>query len=507
MASIDIVATETTEVDQAQRIAENYARFRAIIDGYQEDPRPSLDDVESVARTLGRAVQPGGGQNIYQADLGLLPAIQEGQTFRLRLSPGVLRLRTTDMNRAEKAIERETARELVAAEYAKLRAATLWKLEVERFCREWEAELGRPLTEEDRERVNAGAFTMETPCWKCPVLRRLLGDVAPRREIMEWSRKSREELARTVASLDYSGWDQADGALAMMTLTLPGDWLALAPDGKTWKGFFRKLAGRWRKSVKTVWRGLWKLEFQERGAPHIHMLIRVPVLVHGRRFEDWLSEAWADICGASKEVDGLDEWGEPTSEYLRHLHAGTAIDFSGKDFSDPRRISMYFLGHSAKTTDGKEYQHKVPKEWQRPGKGPGRFWGYCGLKKAEVEVELTKADFDRFRRELRKMKRARDWVTAVKRENGAALREKRSPKSAWAVEAPRQVKRLGGGRMAWRTYNRKRRLEAEAAGEPFVYQKRPAVGALGNDGRPTGGWVLLNDALGAGMKLADWWRA
>jgi hypothetical protein len=193
--------------------------------------------------------------------------------------------------------------------------------------------------------------------------------------------------------------------------------------------------------------------------------MRVPALVRGQTFEAWLARAWADTCKASKTVDRPDGG----SEYSRHLAAGTGVDFSGKDFSDPRRISMYFLGHSAKTTDGKEYQHIVPELWQAPGKGPGRFWGFCGLERAAVEIDLTQKDFDRLRRELRKLARARAWETAVKRAAGRSKREAQPMPAVHTIRAP-----------------------------------KPRRSSLGGNGGQNGGWVLLNDALSVVRDLAGW---
>ena len=62
----------------------------------------------------------------------------------------------------------------------------------------------------------------------------------------------------------------------MVTLTCPGDWESVAPDGASVK---RHMVV-WRKRFQREWgepaRYIWKLEFQRRGAPHIHLWMAPP---------------------------------------------------------------------------------------------------------------------------------------------------------------------------------------------------------------------------------------
>ena len=139
----------------------------------------------------------------------------------------------------------------------------------------------------------------------------------PGRAITEWSRKSRAAMCRTFAELDYTPLLECGRIPAMVTLTYPGDWEAVAPDGASVK---RHMV-LWRKRFQREWdepaRYIWKLEFQRRGAPHIHLWMAPPHAVgrSGRKFRDWLSQEWADIVA------------HPDPEQrARHLLAGTAID-------------------------------------------------------------------------------------------------------------------------------------------------------------------------------------
>ena len=57
---------------------------------------------------------------------------------------------------------------------------------------------------------------------------------------------------------------------------------------------------------------LWKLEFQRRGAPHLHLFTVVPDgrTEDGKHFREWLSAAWAAVVGH-----------QDPEEYRKH-HAG-----------------------------------------------------------------------------------------------------------------------------------------------------------------------------------------
>ncbi len=278
----------------------------------------------------------------------------------------------------------------------------------------------------------------------------------PGRRITEWSRRSRARMAERIAELDYSGWADDGGVLGMVTFTLAGPWEQVAPCGRTFKQLIDRMRKRYieakdENGKRLVWRGLWKLEFQERGAPHLHTLMRIPAMVNGERYENWLAQTWADVV-----LDSIDD-PEFRAEYLaaghyrRHLGHGTDVAFSGVKFSDPRRTAIYFSKHSAKTVDNKEYQHIVPELWREDGKGPGRFWGYWALDRATAEVEVDWAAFVAARRVLRHVARARRAVTEMNR-----LRAAGDAAGVWSMRRP---------------------------------------GRRGGFGASGGGWVLVNDGL------------
>lgn len=371
-----MIVAHTTDVDQARaERVEDYLRVRDALT-FDTVPLPGRADVETAAVRVAAAAGYQLSQDVLQlvaghAELG----IAEGRSFSVVLGPGGVTLSTTDRNRASRTDERS-------------RRASKTRADVLALYVDESGELEEP-------------------------------EGLPSREVWEWSSKSRARMFQTIPQLDMSEWlvdgDDSGASTAMVTLTYPGDWQAVAPDGRTVKRHLGAFRRRWERAIGP-WVCLWKFEFQERGAPHVHYLLRVPVLVAGVPFNDWLSTSWAHIVASDNSRCHLCEGigveclcSSPDTEFRRHLAAGTAVDFDQRKMSDPRRIATYFLGHSAKHVDGKEYQHVVPELWRAPGAGPGRFWGYAGLDLVRVPVDLDQGDYYALRRVLRHVARARAW--------------------------------------------------------------------------------------------------
>ena len=277
--------------------------------------------------------------------------------------------------------------------------------------------------------------------------------------ITEWSRKSRSSMCRTFAELDYSPLVESGRVPAMVTLTYPGDWEVVAPDGASVKRHMVLWRKRFQREYGEPASYIWKLEFQRRGAPHIHLWMAPPISPgrSGRAFAQWLSETWAQV------VDHPD-----AEQKARHRLAGTAIDVrNGLKACDPKRLAIYFTKHSSPNLDGdKEYQHIVPELWRGPGRGPGRFWGVYGLKKALTAVEVPQDAYIAARRIVRRWSRSQ----AVYGDSGS-----RFPTSVVPRTATRLVTRIirGTGVVAHRRVRRRR--------------------TLCNQGGLAGGYALVND--------------
>ena len=215
-------------------------------------------------------------------------------------------------------------------------------------------------------------------------------DEGPKRgRVRGWSDKSRNRMAVTLESLDYEPMFQSGRNAAMVTLTLPGDgWEQLVPDIPTFKAMVASFRHAYRYAWGDQLRGAWKMEFQHRGAPHLHILMVPPAglsrgrgSLKGRRFEVWLRLRWAQIVGAAE--------GSPARR--DHELAGTHVsEAEVARYSDPRRIGSYFAKHG--TFSAKDYQNEMPEHWRQAIEagetGGGNFWGYWGLDKAIVTVEL-----------------------------------------------------------------------------------------------------------------------
>lgn len=253
----------------------------------------------------------------------------------------------------------------------------------------------------------------------CPLGDPLLRPEA-RARITEWSTKSQLNMMMRLSTLDYGDMLGA-GMPAMVTLTLPKHWQEIAPDGRTWK----RLVGRFVKRYERAWgplSALWKMEFQGREAPHEHLLMVPPegyalcdrfsigtrAHVCGRTglpyctrecrlpWREWFAESWSAVCARTVE------------EYVRmvlvHAHPKACQDYAeGLRASDPKRVAVYFLKHGIMRN--KAYQHIVPRSWQGEGKGPGRFWGYWRIDRADRPVPITSRQADDMVRALRKWAR------------------------------------------------------------------------------------------------------
>jgi hypothetical protein len=243
-------------------------------------------------------------------------------------------------------------------------------------------------------------------------------ELAPSRVIEGWSSKSRARMVRTLAELDYGPLLGLGLRLPMTTLTYPGDWLTVAPDGQAVKAHLRAFFERFRRAWGFGWVGIWKLEFQRRGAPHVHLwgpepvgfagvigqvvnVRRRPAVGDGLPYRAWLSAVWADVVAHPDPV-----------QRARHALAGTAVDHvEGARLTDPRRLAIYFTKHGGFAA--KEYQNCVPEAWRIPGKSVGRFWGYRGLVRGTAGAELFPADALAVARLLRRYSRSQGVTREV----------------------------------------------------------------------------------------------
>ena len=143
-----------------------------------------------------------------------------------------------------------------------------------------------------------------------------------------------------------------------------------------------KLAWDWRHFGPAL---LWNLEFQERGAPHFHVVLcwkREPVLEQFRR---WVSSSWNAIA-------------EPGDEL--HFQAGTRVDrIATTSKKDVAKLLRYLVKHAIKP---KQKHRKDPSSGE--DLPTGKMWDVFGdLPQVVLEVlELDQEALTHLYRRLRR---------------------------------------------------------------------------------------------------------
>jgi len=189
------------------------------------------------------------------------------------------------------------------------------------------------------------------------------GDAPPtadqiRGEIAEFSRKSRQRLAFIAANTEIR-------FLTMITLTYPKQY---ETDGKVVKANLQAFLQQLRREYPSF-SYLWFLEFQRRGAPHIHVLLTIAVPRSRSRRKElyWrISAWWYRICATGDE---------------KHLAAGTKVE------------SMRLVDGGARYAVKeacKMRQKIVPPNYRNVG----RFYGYSRdvPPPCKREIQLTEDD-------------------------------------------------------------------------------------------------------------------
>ena len=216
-----------------------------------------------------------------------------------------------------------------------------------------------------------------------------------RKPITAWSSKSRANMVKRLFTLDYSPlFGDELRTPVMITLTYPGEWQSVAPDGKAAKRHIAMFRKRYEREFGEPLRGVWKQEFQRRGAPHTHILTSINFDLG--LFQLWVSKAWSEI------VNHQDQ-----SERDKHLRAGTGVQAWYDFYRDkPYLIAIYFGKHASPSNGGvKDYQNRPPQQWIDAG-SIGRFWGYWGIESLTVKVQIEYEDSLFYQRTLRRWNRA-----------------------------------------------------------------------------------------------------
>lgn len=191
-------------------------------------------------------------------------------------------------------------------------------------------------------------------------------DPPPRGTVVQFSYKARQRLAFVAANSPIA-------FRTMITLTYPA---AYSNDGRTVRKERNTFLQFCRRDFCNPFY-LWFLEFQRRGAPHIHLLLDWPLpvgrlMVKAVRFR--VASTWFRIVGSGDE---------------KHLAAGTRVE----RLRSPEGGARYAVKYACKMR-----QKVVPKNYQNVG----RFWG-CSkaviprpeaiLRCTEDDIRATLADW------------------------------------------------------------------------------------------------------------------
>ena len=169
---------------------------------------------------------------------------------------------------------------------------------------------------------------------------------ATRSEVTEFSKASRQRLAFIASNTSVR-------FTSMLTLTYPREFPS---DGKAVKRNLNTFLTYLKRYVSGL-DYLWFLEFQKRGAPHIHLLLRGMRV--SRETQAWVSSTWYHICATGDE---------------KHLRAGTRLERVRK----PDGARRYALKYAYKMK-----QKAVPEGYRNVG----RFWGHSrGVKPTLTRV-------------------------------------------------------------------------------------------------------------------------
>ena len=251
-----------------------------------------------------------------------------------------------------------------------------------------------------------------------------------------WSSRSRRRMRFEFSALP---WELLGHRPVMLTLTYPGEWDLWVPNSAVLRRHREAFKERWRRRWGPPI-GAWVVEFQTRGAPHLHLYLALPDQVSDseylglqkrtiRRKADerrmssyearsrmraprgefgmWLRTAWWEVVGSELKA-----------------HHGRGVDIATAFFSEQAeseanrvRVGEYFWRESGK------WKQKTPPE----GFGGLKFYGRWGQKQGFNPVVSTDVLNERVGLELRRMMR---HLMRVKQLEAAARTGRKVPRNA-----------------------------------------------------------------------------
>jgi hypothetical protein len=195
-----------------------------------------------------------------------------------------------------------------------------------------------------------------------------------RDRVRGFSRTSRRNLLRRLASINRSAFKAFKGRLIFVTLTYPGGY---PQNPARCKGHLKALRKRLQR-MYGPFAAFWRIGIQRRGAWHFHLLLFVgPSVGPVRELRRFISSSWYEITGKVSEG---------------HLRTGTRVEAVKRW----KQATSYVERYMAK-----------PEEFPE-GVQTGRIWGIWNPNLLPVQwerVEVSLRDAFRIRRIYRKLAR------------------------------------------------------------------------------------------------------
>src|SRR5215207_2325873 len=170
--------------------------------------------------------------------------------------------------------------------------------------------------------VSTLSFEDTTPNnhWSPPMRRG--GDIRAR--VRGFSRTSRRNLLRHLASINRSAFRAFKGRIIFVTLTYPHEY---PEDPELCKNHLKALRKRLQREYGSF-AAFWRLGIQSRGAWHFHLLLFVrPSIGPVRELRRFISSSWYEVTGkvseghlrAGTRVEAVRKWKQATSYVERYM--------------------------------------------------------------------------------------------------------------------------------------------------------------------------------------------
>jgi hypothetical protein len=145
-----------------------------------------------------------------------------------------------------------------------------------------------------------------------------------RDRVRGFSRSSRRNLLRRLASINRSAFRAFKGRIIFVTLTYPHEW---PEEPELCKRHLKALRKRLQREFGTF-AAFWRLGIQKRGAWHFHLLLFVgPSIGSKGDLRRFISSSWYEVTGkvseehlrAGTRVEPVKRWKEATSYVERYM--------------------------------------------------------------------------------------------------------------------------------------------------------------------------------------------